>query len=382
MHIASFLLVLLPSALAAPLIVPRNAALVPGKYIVKMKPEASKKDLEQAKSLLATTPDFDYDFGDFSGFAGSVSAATVSKLQKLDAVSWISQDAVMHTQDWLFDDGAPWGLGRISHEEKGNTTYIYDSSAGEGTCSYVIDTGIFVGHPEFEGRAEWLANFANDDQDSDGNGHGTHVAGTIGSKTYGVAKKTKLYAVKVLDRSGSGTVAGVIAGINFVAQDAPKRNCPKGAVANMSLGGAKSTAVNEAVAAAVAAGVFFGVAAGNNNRDAANYSPSSEVTACTVGASDINDAKASFSNYGELVDVIAPGVQILSTWNDGKTNTISGTSMATPHVVGLAAYLLSFKNLGTAQLCEAIAELSLKEKISGLPNGTSNRLAYNAALVE
>lgn len=191
----------------------------------------------------------------------------------------------------------------------------------------------------------------------------------------------------------------MIAGINFAAQDSQTRDCPKGSVANMSLGGGKNTAVNDAVrsltlipstssnktnqvAAAVAAGLFMGVAAGNNNRDASGFSPASEPSACTVGASDISDAKASFSNYGAGVDVFAPGVQILSTWSDGSTNSISGTSMATPHVVGLAAYLLAFENLSTDALCERIIELSLKGQVEGLPSGTPNLLAYNGAVVE
>ncbi|KAF2744712.1 subtilisin-like serine protease-like protein PR1A [Sporormia fimetaria CBS 119925] len=378
----SFVLALLPSALAAPLIIPRGSALVPDKYIVKMKSDASKEDLENAKALLSNAPDYDYEFGGFNGFAATVAPSTVTKLQKLNAVEWISQDAEVHAYDWLADSGAPWGLGRISHQDKGNNTYVYDSTAGEGTCSYVLDTGIEITHPEFGGRAEWLANFAEDGDDRDGNGHGTHCAGTIGSASYGVAKKTKLLAIKVLDAWGSGTYAGVIAGINFAAQDFKTRSCPKGAVANMSLGGGKNIAVNEAVAAAVAAGLFFGVAAGNNNRDAVYYSPASEPSACTVGATDIDDVKASFSNYGPGVDVFAPGVSILSTWIGGDTNSISGTSMATPHVVGLAAYLLAFENKGTAVLCERIAELSLKGKVEGLPSGTQNLLAYNAAVVE
>ena len=136
---------------------------------------------------------------------------------------------------------------------------------------------------------------------------------------------------------------------------------------------------NPQVAAGVAAGVFFGVAAGNNNANAANYSPASEPTACTVGATDINDARASFSNYGALVDVFAPGVNVLSTWNNGGTNSISGTSMATPHVVGLAAYLLSLEGRGTAGLCERIVALSQKDKITGLTSITPNRLAFNGA---
>ncbi|KAF2657881.1 elastase-like serine protease [Lophiostoma macrostomum CBS 122681] len=369
----------MPTALAAPLLTPRAAQLIPGKYIVKMKADASQADLDAAKALLANSPDHEYSFGGFNGFAGSVSASTVSKLQQTDAVEWIQQDAQVHSMEFLQEAGAPWGLGRISHTDPGNTTYVYDSSAGEGTCSYVIDTGILITHPEFEGRAEWLENFTGDGSDTDGYGHGTHVAGTIGSKTYGVAKKTKLYAVKVLDSTGSGTYAGVIAGIQYAAQDQQTRDCPKGSVANMSLGGSFSQAVNDAVAAAVAAGLFFGIAAGNSNADAADFSPASTPEACTVAASDQSDAKASFSNYGAVVDIWAPGVNVLSTWNDGKTNTISGTSMATPHVVGLAAYLLTFESIPTSGLCDRIVELSIKDKITGVPDGTVNALAFNAA---
>lgn len=375
----SFLLALLPTAIAAPLLIPRDSTLIADKYIVKLKAGTTESDVEEAKGLLANAPDFEYNFGSFKGFAGYLSPDAVSKLQASGAVEWIQQDAEVHSQAWQTDSGAPWGLGRISHVNKGNTNYVYDDTSGQGTCSYVIDTGIFVNHTDFEGRAEWLENFTGDGQASDGAGHGTHVAGTIGSKTYGVAKKTKLLAVKVLDAGGSGTFSGVIAGINFVTNDAKTRDCPKGSVANLSLGGGKNTAVNQAVAAGVASGVFFGVAAGNNNRDAANYSPASEPSACTVGASDVNDAKASFSNYGTLVDVFGPGVQVLSTWNDGKTNSISGTSMATPHIVGLGAYLLAYENIPASSLCARIAELSHQGKITGLPSGTKNLLAFNGA---
>ncbi|KAF2203617.1 subtilisin-like protein [Delitschia confertaspora ATCC 74209] len=382
MH-ASFLLALLPFALAAPVITPRNTQVIPGKYIVKLKTSASDANLDEALALLPTAPEHKYKFGGFNGFAGKISDAAVKKLQALDAIEYIQKDAQVHTMDFLSESGAPWGLGRISHTVKGNSTYLYDSTAGEGTCSYVIDTGIFVDHLEFEGRATWLANFAEDGDDTDGAGHGTHVAGTIGSKTYGVAKKTKLFAVKVLDASGSGSYAGVIAGINFAAQDMATRTangeCAKGSVANMSLGGGKNTAVNQAVANAVGAGLFFAIAAGNSNDDAEFYSPASELTACTIGASDSDDKRASFSNFGALVDVFAPGVNILSTWNDGKTNSISGTSMATPHIAGLGAYLLALEGSGTAQLCERIVELAGKGLLTGIPSGTVNAIAFNGA---
>ncbi|KAL5382319.1 hypothetical protein PMIN06_009923 [Paraphaeosphaeria minitans] len=374
---SSLLLALAPvAALAAPLLEQRNA--IPGKYIVKLKNKANTLSvLASMKVALFKEPEYDYSFGSFNGFAGELSATELAKLQASGSVEYIIPDAEVHTQDIQYEANAPWGLGRVSHVEKGNTTYAYDSSGGEGTCSYVIDTGILTSHPEFEGRAEWLENFTGDGQDSDGAGHGTHCAGTIGSLTYGVAKKTKLYAVKVLDSSGSGTYAGVIAGIDYVTNDHPTRDCPKGSVANMSLGGGKNQAVNDAVAAAVASGVFFAIAAGNNNGNAANYSPASEPTAFTVAASDINDAKASFSNYGALIDIWGPGVSILSTWNDGKTNTISGTSMASPHIAGLAAYLLGADISTVDTVGKTIVDLATNNILTGVPSGTINAVAFN-----
>jgi len=373
----SLFLGLLPAALAAPLITPRDATLIPGKYIVKFKGEMSANAVSEATASIAQKPDFTYSI--FNGFAGTLSDEEVAKLKENPSVEYITQDAQVQAHDWQSESGAPWGLGRISHTTKGNTTYVYDSTGGEGVCAYVIDTGIFTAHPEFEGRAEWLENFTGDGDDTDGYGHGTHVAGTIGSKTYGVAKKSTLLAVKVLDASGSGTFAGVIAGIDFVATDSQTRSCPAGSVANMSLGGGKQQTVNDAVAAAVAAGVFFAVSAGNSNVDAKNTSPASEPSAFTVGATDINDAKASFSSFGPIVDGWAPGVNVLSTWNNGGTNTISGTSMASPHVAGLAAYLLAYEGLTTAAVGARIVALSNKGSITGVPSGTINALVYNGA---
>ncbi|CAI6320168.1 unnamed protein product [Periconia digitata] len=373
----SLFLSLLPAAFAAPLVTPRDASIIPGKYIVKFKGEMSANAVSEVTASIAKKPDFTYNI--FNGFAGSLSDEEVANLKANPSVEYISEDAQVHAFDWQSEAGAPWGLGRISHVTKGNTTYVYDSTGGEGVCAYVIDTGILTTHPEFEDRAEWLENFTGDGIDSDGYGHGTHVAGTIGSVTYGVAKKSTLLAVKVLDSSGGGTFAGVIAGIDFVATDSQTRNCPKGSVANMSLGGGKQQAVNDAVAAAVAAGVFFAVSAGNSNVDAANTSPASEPSAFTVGATDINDAKATFSSYGPIVDGWAPGVNVLSTWNNGGTNTISGTSMASPHVAGLAAYLLAFEDLTTATVTDRIKELSIKGAIANVPSGTVNELIFNGA---
>ncbi|PHH90134.1 hypothetical protein CDD83_4416 [Cordyceps sp. RAO-2017] len=219
-----------------------------------------------------------------------------------------------------------------------------------------------------------------DGQDTDGNGHGTHCAGTIGSRSYGVAKQTKLYGVKVLDDSGSGSYSNVIGGMDFAAKDSKERDCPKGVVANMSLGGGFSAAVNKAAAALVKAGVFLAVAAGNDNSDASGYSPASERTACTAGASTSSDAKSSFSNYGAPVRVFAPGSEVLSTWIGGGTNTISGTSMASPHVTGLGAYLAGLEGFSSpAALCKRIQQLATKDVLSGVPRGTVNLVAFNGA---
>jgi subtilisin family serine protease len=272
-------------------------------------------------------------------------------------------------------DDAPWGLARLSSQEPGGTTYTYDDSAGEGTCAYIVDTGVDIEHEEFEGRATWGSNHVDQDN-TDGQGHGTHVAGTIGSKSYGVAKKTSLIAVKVLGSDGSGTNAGVIAGMEWVVKDAPSRDCAKGSVVNMSLGGSFSQAVNDAAKAITDGGLFLAVAAGNDGANAGQSSPASETSACTVGASDETDTIADFSNFGKVVDVFAPGVGILSTFPGGKTETLDGTSMASPHVAGLGAYFLGLGQ-ETAGLCEHIASVGLEGVISGVPNGTANVLINN-----
>jgi len=230
-------------------------------------------------------------------------------------------------------------------------------------------------------------------------GHGTHVAGTVGSATWGVAKKTTLFAVRVLDKYGSGTNAGVLAGMQFVIKDAPQRAaaCPRGFVVNMSLGGYKSKALNAAVsllgatfhqhmltsaqaATIVSAGIFLAVSAGNEGEDAKGTSPASEPSVCTVGATGFNDTFAAWSNHGPLVDILAPGVDITSTWIGGGIETYSGTSMSAPHITGLAAYLLG---LGTKvdNLCGIIAGMATKDAIDPLSMyaDTVNLLAYNGA---
>ncbi|KAI2615293.1 peptidase S8/S53 domain-containing protein [Hypoxylon sp. NC1633] len=361
-------------ATPAPVIKPRGSQLVEGKYIVKMKAGAKAESVQSSVLSISKDADFVYNSSKFKGFASSLSAEELEALQNNDDVDYIEQDAVATV--FATQENADWGLARLSNPEPGSTTYTYDDSAGEGTCAYVIDTGIDVDHDDFEGRAKFLANYADND-DTDGNGHGTHVSGTIGSKTYGVAKKTTLFAVKVLDASGSGTNSGVIAGMDFVAQDASSQNCPKGVVVNMSLGGSTSSAVNSAAASIVDAGLFLAVAAGNEAADASTSSPASEESACTVGATTIDDDLAEYSNYGSLVDVNAPGTNIESTWPGQSTNTISGTSMASPHIAGLGAYYLGLDAAPAAQLCDYIAQTALSGVLSGVPSDTANLLANN-----
>ncbi|KAI2613486.1 subtilisin-like protein [Hypoxylon fragiforme] len=378
------LLSLLPLAFAAPakraepapLLKPRGSQLLEGKYIVKLYENSAISALADTMSAFEGDADHIYDIKGFKGFASTLTPENLETLQNHPDVEFVEQDAVMSINAYITQTGAPWGISRMSHKT-GTDTYVYDESAGSGTCAYVVDTGIYTAHPEFEGRAEFLANYA-DRSDTDGNGHGTHVAGTIGSKTYGVAKKTQLFAVKVLDSSGSGSTSGVIAGMNFVATDVKTRDCPKGSVANMSLGGGFSTAINSAAKAVVNAGVFLAVAAGNDNENASNASPASEPSVCTVGATTSSDARASYSNYGSLVDIFAPGSSILSTWVSGRTNTISGTSMATPHIAGLGAYLLGLEEKKTPEeLCKYIGSTANSGVLTSVPSGTVNKLAFN-----
>ncbi|KAF1983143.1 hypothetical protein K402DRAFT_178666 [Aulographum hederae CBS 113979] len=384
MHWSLALLALIPAAIAAPapIVKPSNGAkIIPGKYIVVMKESAA--EMSASSSLLTTLesePDHVFSMGTFKGFAGSLSATMLTTLSNHKDVAYIEHDSVVHAS-LITQNGATLGLGRISHRARGSTQYVYDASAGQGTCVYVIDTGIYTAHPEFEGRATFLANYAGDGQNSDGNdNHGTHCAGTVGSKTYGVAKKTKLYAVKVLNAQGSGSNSGVIAGMNYVASDSKTRaGCVGKSVASMSLGGGYSSATNQAAAKLVSAGVFLAVAAGNDGVDASNTSPASEASACTVGAIDAStDTKASFSNYGNVVDIYAPGVNVLSTWNNGGTNTISGTSMATPHVAGLGAYFLGMASYTPAALCARMKTLGTA--FSGSFTGTKLIIYNNSGL--
>ncbi|KAK2594077.1 hypothetical protein QQS21_008226 [Conoideocrella luteorostrata] len=350
----------------APLLTPRGAnAIVPDRYIVKFKDGTTATSVDGLVSSLAQEANHVFSHI-FKGFAGHMNAGELETLRNRPDVEYVEKVATYSINSYVQQSGATWGLGRISHRQKGSTTYDYDDSAGAGTCAYVIDTGVDDSHPEFEGRAQQVHSFVNG-QTTDGHGHGTHCAGTIGSKTYGVAKKTSIYGVKVLGNDGKGDTSWIAAGMDFAVQDSKQRSCPKGVVANMSLGGTFSAALNSAAAAMIKAGIFLAVAAGNDNRDAAGYSPASEPTVCTVGASTSSDQKADFSNYGKLVDIFAPGKDILSTWPGGQTKTISGTSMAAPHITGLGAYFGGLEGFTDPQaLCKRMQDAATKDAITGL----------------
>jgi cerevisin len=300
------------------------------------------------------------------------------------------------------EKSSPWGLARVSHRDALTfatfNKYLYAADGGEGVDAYVIDTGTNVEHVDFEGRAKWGKTIPAGDADIDGNGHGTHCSGTIAGKKYGVAKKANVYAVKVLRSNGSGTMADVVAGVEWAAKShieavkdakAGKRKGFKGSVANMSLGGGKTQALDDTVNAAVTVGIHFAVAAGNDNANACNYSPAAAEKAVTVGASALDDSRAYFSNYGKCTDIFAPGLSILSTWIGSKyaTNTISGTSMASPHIAGLLAYYLSLQpaadseyalaEITPAKLKANLIKIATVGALSDIPKDTPNLLAWN-----
>ncbi|MFD5460030.1 S8 family peptidase [Streptomyces olivaceus] len=308
-----------------------------------------------------------------NGYSATLSATEARRLAADPAVASVEQDQRVRLAD-TNQSNAPWGLDRIDQTSLPlSGTYTYPDSAGEGVTAYVIDTGVRVTHQEISDRASYGYDAVDGDTTaSDGNGHGTHVATTIAGTTYGVAKKAEVVAVRVLDNNGSGTTAGVIAGIDWVTA-----NHSGPSVANLSLGGGASTTLDNAVRASIASGVTYAVAAGNSAANASSYSPARVTEALTVGATTNTDARASYSNYGAVLDLFAPGSSITAGWNTGDTatNTISGTSMATPHVAGAAAvYLAGHSSATPAQVSTALVDGATADKVTGPGTGSPNRL--------
>jgi subtilisin family serine protease len=312
------------------------------------------------------------------GFAGTMTEQAARKLAADPAVAFVQQNRTVHI---TADQPNPpsWGLDRVDQRDLPlNNNYSYATTASNVTA-YVIDTGIRTTHQDFGGRATWGTNTTGDGNNTDCNGHGTHVAGTIGGASFGLAKAVNLVAVKVLNCAGSGSFAGVTAGIDWVTQ----HHASGPAVANMSLGASGSDAATEnAVRNSIADGVTYGIASGNSNSDACNFTPARVTEAITVNASTISDARASFSNFGTCSDIFAPGQDITSAWNtnDTATNTISGTSMATPHVVGAAALYLADNPTATPATVQSTMKANATpNKVTNPGTGSPNLLLFTGS---
>lgn len=336
-----------------------------------------------------------YNLLSFKGYAAYLPPTLLEAVKADPLVAFVEEDAIFEINAVKTQPNAPWGLARLSLQNARSSSYSFDSEGGKGVTAYVIDSGVKVEHDDFEGRASWGASIPAPQTQADEEGHGSHVAGTIGGKTYGVAKKVDLVAVRVLNSEGKGRVSDIIKGIQFSVKDhqakvAAKQRGYKGATINMSLGGGLSNALDQATNAAVNAGVHVIVAAGNENQDACNVSPARASGAITVGATDVNDRRASFSNWGKCVDINAPGVKIISVGIDQDTEVLSGTSMASPHVAGLVSYFLSLQpDLGSefsagklvtpGDLKRKLVGFGTRNVISGLDGSTPNVLAFNGA---
>lgn len=353
----------------APIIMAGPNRGIPNQYIVMMKKGADSLTALDDLGITARRT-----FSSINGFSAELDDAQLAALRKNPNVELIEQNQIAEAS--VTQRNATWGLDRIDQRALPlSGTYFYGQPAF-GVHAYIIDTGVQASHPNFGGRAAHVFNATGDGINDDCNGHGTHVAGTIGGATWGVAKGVFLYGVKVLGCTGSGTYEGVIAGIDWV-----RANHATPAVANMSLGGGFSAAVNASVNALSDSGVFVAVAAGNSNANACNFSPASAANVTTVAATASNDTKASYSNHGNCVDVHAPGSGITSTWLNGGTNTINGTSMASPHVAGVGAlYKANFGDASSATVDAWIKNNGTVNAVIGNVAGTPNLLLFKSTL--
>ncbi|TQS32342.1 hypothetical protein Golomagni_07343, partial [Golovinomyces magnicellulatus] len=305
--------------------------------------------------------------------------AMVKDMFNSDEVDYIEADTMVQASAAVAQTNSPPGLNRISHAQAGANTYVFDDSAGQGITAYVVDTGTRTTHTEFEGRATFGANFVNN-VDTDENGHGSHVAGTIAGATFGVAKKANLLAVKVFQGESSSTSI-ILDGFNWAVNDIVSKNRTTKAAINMSLGGPKSETFDAAVEKASQAGVLSVIAAGNEAQDADNVSPARVAAAITVGAIDQDwNFAAEYSNFGKALDIFAPGTDVLSAWftGDDDTKVISGTSMATPHVLGLVLYAISVDGVsGVEAVTDHIVKSATPDALNGDIKGSPNKIANN-----
>ncbi len=359
----------------APLEATASASSIEGSYIVMLKDGTSASATSGAADRArGNGAKVGHEYTGLKGFSATLNAKQLEKVRQDPAVAYVERDQVVKAT--ATQNNATWGLDRIDQRDLPlNGTYTY-TPTGAGVDAWIIDTGILTSHSQFTGRTAAGYSAINDGRGtSDCNGHGTHVAGTVGGSTYGVAKGVTLIPVRVLGCDGSGSNSGVIAGMDHVT-----RNRTGPTVANMSLGGGASQATDDAIARMTNAGVSVSVAAGNENQNACNVSPARAPSAITVGSTTNTDARSSFSNFGSCVDVFAPGSNITSAWytSTSATNTISGTSMASPHTAGVAAlYLQGSPTASAATVANAITASATTGKVTGAGNGSPNRLLYS-----
>ncbi len=348
--------------------------IIQGQYIVVYKSGITTSSVDQAVQTvgaLGGTVLYQYSSA-LVGYAAILPDQALGVIRQDPNVAYVEADQVMSINNSQLNPPS-WGLDRIDQTTGLDSEYTYNLT-GSGVNVYIIDTGIWTTHTDFGGRAS-IGYDALGGNGIDCNGHGTHVAGTVGGLTYGVAKGVDLYAVRVLNCSGSGTTSGVIAGVDWVTN-----NHVDPSVANMSLGGGASTSLDTAVKNSINAGVTYAVAAGNNNRDACKFSPARVATALTVGATTNTDYRASYSNYGKCLDLFAPGSSITSAWygSNNASNTISGTSMATPHVAGVAAlYLEAHPSALPATVAIALKAAATSNVLINVGRGSPNLLLYS-----
>ncbi|GIG70461.1 S8 family peptidase [Phytomonospora endophytica] len=354
----------------------QNPGVIEGHYLVKLA-DTRSAGVDAMSATLADryageiTHTYPTTLG---GFAAKMTEQQARRLAADPRVAFVEADQVVTTA--ATQSPVPsWGIDRIDQRNLPLTnSYTYNNTASSVRV-YVIDTGILTTHTTFGGRATHGRDTVdNDNNATDCNGHGTHVAGTIGGSQYGVAKAARLVAVRVLNCSGSGTTAGVVAGIQWVTS-----NAVRPAAANMSLGGGASTSIDNAVNASINAGITYAVAAGNSSANACSYSPARTPAAITVGATTSTDARASYSNYGTCVDIFAPGSGITSSWigSNTATSTISGTSMASPHVAGAAAlYLQNNPSASPATVRNALVNNATNGVVTNPGAGSPNKLLY------
>jgi subtilisin family serine protease len=387
MKFAVLIVALVAAVQAAPL-VPHatGGSPIAGSYIVVLKDAQTGPSFKNKFNGIAKkyngrgrAPEIVREFGVIPGYHATFDDATLKAIQADPDVAYIEQDGTVSIENTQ-NNPPSWGLTRVSQKKLDlSQPFKYNSISGSGVTAYVVDTGVYVEHSDFGGRATFGANFIDGSPNTDQNGHGTHVAGTIGGTTYGVAKKVKIVGVKVLDAKGNGATSGVVAGMDWVASKAVAGK----SVVNMSLGGGKSKVTDDAAGRLYAKNIPLIVAAGNSNSDACNGSPSGAAKAFTVGATDKTDTPAYFTSWGKCVEIFGPGVDITSAWigNPKAVNTISGTSMSSPHVAGVAALYIAKGGLNTAQsVYDKLLKTSTSGVVKGNLNGSPNRMVFNSAV--